>query len=123
VRVLDTNVLIYFLAGDPAVSEQLEAWREERETFLISTLVQTEVLSLPRLTQKDIEKIEGLLATMTVVPVDASVARLAAEFRRRYRVKLADAVIAATAFLQEAPLVTRNRRDFARVKEIEVEKV
>lgn len=122
-RALDTNVLIYFLAGDPAVSQQLEAWRNAHETLAVSALVQAELLSLPRLTEKEIERIEGLLATMTVVPVDPSVARLAAEFRRRYRLKLADAVIAATAFLRDAPLVTRNIRDFARVKEIEIERV
>lgn len=122
-RVLDTNVLIYFLAGELSVTRRLDAWRAEHETFLISTLAQAEVLSLPKLTSADIERIEGLLATMTLVPVDAPIARLAAEFRRRYRGELADAVIAATAFLRDAPLVTRNARDFAKVREIEVERI
>lgn len=122
-RVLDTNILIYFLGADPDVSRRLDTWRDAHETFAVSTLVQVELLSLPRLTPKEIERIDGLLATMTMVPVDTSVARLAAEFRRRYRVKLADAVVAATAFLQEAPLVTRNAKDFSRVKEIEVETI
>jgi len=120
VLALDTNVLIYFLGGNAAVSRQLDIWRSERQEFLVSTLVQTELLSLPHLTPKEIEQIESLLVTMTLVPVDVSVARLAAEFRRQYRLKLADAVIAATAFLRDAPLVTRNTDDFKRIKEIEV---
>lgn len=122
-RVLDTNVLIYYLAGELAVARRLDAWRAEHETFLISTLAQAEVLSLPKLSSADIERIEGFLATMTLVSVDSPVARLAAQFRRRYRVKLADAVIAATAFLRDAPLVSRNIKDFRRVKEIAVEQI
>ena len=122
-RVLDTNVLIYFLAGEPIVARRLDTWREAHETFLVSTLVQAEVLSLPKLTTRDVERIEGLLATMTLVPVDPPIARLAAEFRRRYRIQLADAVIAATAFLRDAPLVTRNIKDFAKVREIKLERI
>lgn len=122
-RALDTNVLIYFLAGDSLVTRRLDAWRAVRETFIISTLVQAEVLSLPRLTKADIERIEGLLGTMILVSVDTPVARLAAEFRRQYRVKLADAVIAATAFLRDASLVTRNTKDFRRIREIAVEQI
>lgn len=122
-RALDTNILIYFLEGNTTVASRLESWRDAHETFLVSALVEAEVLSLPRLTSSDIDRIKGLLETMTLVPVDSAVARLAAEFRRRYRVKLADAVVAATAFLRGAPLVTRNVKDFVRIKEIEVEKI
>lgn len=122
-RALDTNVLVYFLAGDLRVARRLDAWRAAHEMFLVSTLVQAEVLSLPKLTRQDIERIEGLLGTMTLVPVDAPVARLAAEFRRQYRAKLMDAIIAATAFLRDAPLVTRNVKDFRRIKEIAVEQI
>lgn len=122
-RALDTNTLIYFLSGDPDVSRALTAWREAHEVFVVSTLVQAELLSLPRLTAKDIERIEGLLGTMLLIPVDASVARLAAEFRRRYRVQLADAVIAATAFLRDVPLVTRNVKDFSRIQDIDVQEI
>ncbi len=89
----------------------------------MSTIVAAELLSLPSLTNKDTQRIEDLFTTMTIAGVDLSVARLAALFRRKYRVGLADAVIAATAFLRDCPVATRNVKDFARIREIEIEKV
>ena len=122
-RTLDTNALIYYLQGEPAVARKFSSWRRVKEEFVVSTIVQAELLSLPRLTDADRKEIEGLLATMLLVPVDAPVAELAAAFRRTYRVKLLDTIIAATAFLRDVPLVTRNVKDFSRIREIQVERI
>lgn len=122
-RVLDTNALVYYLEGEAAVVQCLDGLRAAHETLAISAIVEVELLSYARLTRTDRARIESFLAILVSVPLDSSVARVAAAFRRQYGLKLADAVISATAFLRDAPLITRNARDFAKVKEITVEKI
>jgi hypothetical protein len=51
-----------------------------------------------------------------LVPVDAAVANEAARIRREHGLKLPDALIAATALLGNASLMTANAKDFRRVE-------
>lgn len=67
--------------------------------------------------------LDGILATVTIVPVNSVIARAAGSIRRFHHIDLIDALIAATALQYQAPLVTRNVKDFARFKEITVEKL
>lgn len=60
----------------------------------------------------------ALLDVCHLVPVSAAVADEAARIRRETSLKLPDALIAATALLQSATLVTANGRDFRRVPEL-----
>lgn len=53
-----------------------------------------------------------LLAPFREVPVDRAVAELAGRLRRERGVRIADALIAATAVTQGLRLMTRNVRDF-----------
>ncbi len=50
---------------------------------------------------------------------DDFVAKQSTLFRRRYRISLPDAAIAATAYLCNAPLITRDRQ-LKKIKEITV---
>lgn len=121
-RVLDTNILIYYSEGDRFVNEKLERWRASGP-LLISTIVEAELLSGSQLTLPKIEALTQALQSFTIVPVDSIIAQTAASFRRTHRMKLFDALVAATAWQYQAPLVTRNVRDFAKIKEITVEKL
>lgn len=53
----------------------------------------------------------------TFVPVDRAVAGRGAEIRARYRLKLPDALIAATALVDDAScLVTRDKKMYAKIE-------
>ncbi len=65
--------------------------------------------------QRDESAVEALLKRMGELDVDRSIARRAGRIKRDAGLKIADALIAATALEHELPLVTRNRRHFARV--------
>ena len=58
---------------------------------------------------------EALLEDCEEVAVDASIARRAGRIKRRTGLKIADALIAATALEHNLPLLTRNLRHFERV--------
>jgi predicted nucleic acid-binding protein len=58
------------------------------------------------------EVIELFLRDFRVVDLTRQVARLAADIRRRRRIRLPDAVVWASARVEGAVLVTRNTKDF-----------
>lgn len=47
-----------------------------------------------------------------IIPLDLAVAETAVQLRREYRLRLPDAIIWATARVNDAALVTRNTKDF-----------
>lgn len=120
--VFDTNVFIYYLQNSPDVVQQIEQWLQQ-ETILTSSIVEAELLSWPKLILPDHIIILNILSTVRIIPVGSTIAQLAARFRRTYSVDLLDAFIAATAIIHHSPLVTRNTKDFAKIKELVVVKI
>lgn len=53
-----------------------------------------------------------LLNSVTEQPLTEEIIQSSAHLRRSFRLKLPDAIIAATALYHEVPLITRNVSDF-----------
>ena len=83
-------------------------------------MTRIEVLSHSSLSPSDIADWRALLASATEVLIGDSVIEEAARLRRTVKMKTPDAVIAATALLENAALVTRNAEDFRRVPGLKV---
>lgn len=64
---------------------------------------------------RDEPAVEALLERMGELGVDRTIARTAGRIKRDVGLKMADALIAATALEHQLPLMTRNRRHFQRV--------
>ena len=47
--VLDTNILVAYLKGEPEVVAALEQWRQEGRGLVVSSISLAEVLALPAL--------------------------------------------------------------------------
>jgi predicted nucleic acid-binding protein len=119
--VYDTNILIYYLAGELEVLPFFdEAFLDQHEVF-ISPIVRIELLSFSQLSSEEIEIIEGLLLQFGSVAVSREVEDLTIMIKRRCKIKLPDAVIAASALDQEACLVTRNAQDFKQITELTIQ--
>lgn len=112
---LDTNAIIYYLKGDEDSVRILNEIFSENLPLYVSALTETELFSFSRLTPRDVERIEGLIRTVAVIPVDSRIARIAGLLRRKYRLAIADSVIAATALFTGTTLLTRNIRDFKKI--------
>lgn len=114
--VFDSSTLILFLNDAlPIEAVDLLAAHVETGQVLISAIVRAEVLAWRHHSASSLEAAEALLDVCQLVPVNAAVADEAARIRRETGLKLPDALIAATALLQSAELVTANGRDFRRV--------
>jgi len=117
--LVDTNILIYHTQGDPRATSFIDN-RILHHSFNISILTKIEFLGWDKHTPDGFEKCKRLLEAATVYPVDELVAEKAVEIRRQGRVKLADAVIAATALSHGLQLATRNADDFKQIKGLQV---
>ena len=115
-HLIDTNILIDHLRGDPAANRLLQDVESGRAQATVSVITECEVLAAPVLTPQDERQVLRLLAVLPSVAVTSHVARLGAQLRRRYRLTIADALIAATALRSHATLVTRDVKDFRAIK-------
>jgi len=105
--LLDSNILIAYLKGEPSIIETLSRWRREARVLVISSISVAEVLALPVLTPSDIQIVTRFLRTFLSIPFDDRLAETAARLARFHRLRLPDAAIAATAIDHGMPLVTR----------------
>jgi predicted nucleic acid-binding protein len=110
-RVFDSNILIYHLndALPSSVLNNVESWITEGA--VISVMSRIEVLGYPQ-TADQLQQAMRLLAYFDEIPLHEPVVQRTITLRQQYRIRLPDALIAATALYLDFPLVTRNTRDF-----------
>ncbi len=91
-----------------------------QRAFNISILTKIEFLGWEKHTPEGFQKCEQLVKLANIYPVDEDIAEQAIGLRRRVKIKLADAVIAATALVNNLKLATRNMEDYKAVKQLEI---
>lgn len=118
---IDANIVIAYLWGDPKIIDTLSLWKEEGKPLFLSTVAETEILSFSGWTQKEqLETEQFIEGTFTSISFDRTLARIAAEIRRKAKIKFPDAAIAATAIFTRTPIVTRNERDFRKIPNLPI---
>ena len=117
---LDTNIIIYYLKEEKSAVDLMEKIFTENVAIYISTLTELELLSFSNLTPKEIEHIENFFKIVSIIPVDSRIARIGASLRRMYKIKTIDSVIAATALFTNSILITRNLKDFKKIKNLKL---
>lgn len=80
------------------------------------------MLSYPSLTEPEELKIRQFLQRISVIELDETLKNSAIEIRRKYRLKLMDAIICATALSLNSVLLS-NDTQLSRVKEITIDAV
>ena len=99
--VLDTNVVLYLLRGD--LTQPLDP-----ADYYVSVITEMELLSFPGLDRAGEAAIEEFLGAVTVVDLTPEIRRAAIALRARHGLKLPDAIIAATAQVLQAKLLTND---------------
>lgn len=117
--VLDTNIVISYLKEEKRIADWVEEQILKGVHLALSTMTVVELLGYPNLKPEEQFLIEQLLQSVLVVDVDISLAREASRIRRTMKLKAIDSVIAATAVLLHAPLVTHDIV-FKKIRDIEV---
>jgi len=113
--LLDTNILIYHAAGSQSTISFISDLIAQH-SINISILTKIEFLGWDKHTSEGFAKCKALIEFANIYAIDDNIANKTIELKRKSRIKLADAVIAATAIIHNLKLATRNVDDF---KEIE----
>lgn len=114
--LLDTNILIYMAqpGGESLQAQMVSA------SPAASLIARVEALGFQSITAGERERMDKVFAWVEVLPVDDAVADAAILLRQARRMKLGDALIAATALLYDLPLVTRNVDDFKHIAGLQI---
>lgn len=116
--LLDSNVLIYLTKGglDKHTEQAIRA--ATTSGFNISVISQIELLGFA-FPANDVKiRTEKLISQCTIFPLNDQVVEKTIELRQQYRVKLPDAIIAATAIVFGFTLLSRNDKDFSNINEL-----
>ena len=105
--VADSNILIDYLLGVGEAKRELARY----SGVTMSYMTWMEVMAGAR-PGEDERRTRAFLARYRVHPIDADVGERAVALRREHRIRLADAVIWATAQRLGLLFVTRNTKDF-----------
>lgn len=101
--VLDTNIVSYFLNGNRDVASFFNS-----PTVYISIVSELELLSDPKLTQGELDNLKNLLETLYIVEINQVIKEYTVELKKRFKIKLPDAIIAATSLFLGYKLVTSD---------------
>lgn len=117
--VFDTSILIEHLRGDRRATSLLQSVPNDER--LASVLARVELEGGMKSGER--AQVASLLSVLRLLPVTDAVARRAGELLRRYRrahsgIDLVDYVVAATAELNDARVVTLNVRHFPMLKNL-----
>lgn len=118
-KLFDTNTLIYFLAGTlptgPFNENAISTLKQVvREGYAVSFVSRIELFAR-ELSPREASTLLQLLTNAVILWADEEIAVEAIRVRRDHRLKLPDALIAATAIVHDLELISGNFHDFERV--------
>jgi len=118
-KIIDTSIFIDHLRNYQPATRWLIA--QNSDDVLFSAITETELVAGQANNDENRrEKLMRMLQQYTKVVVDNPLASLAGDIRRKYQILTPDAIIAASALLTHAELVTKNIKDFEKIKGLRV---
>ena len=108
--LLDTNVVIGLAQGPGAARDLLDASGAVPSTSAISQIARIELFSFPLLTAAEEVRLRQFIIPFDVLMLNEAIEQATIEFRRSKRLKLPDAIIAATANVHGLTLLTLDER-------------
>jgi len=112
--LLDTNSIIYALNS---------GFKFPRNNYFISVITEIELLSYHKLTLNEEDILKQALSNFENIILNDNIKNKTIKIRKKYNLKLPDSIIVATALIQNATLVTSDKKllnlDFLNVVELE----
>jgi predicted nucleic acid-binding protein len=124
--LMDSAPIIYVLDAHPVLGPRFrslfEAHANGRVRFAVTTMTVAEVLTGPLKSANEAlaHRYRGILESWQPITLDVDIAESAARLRASLRLKLADAVQAASALAINAAALVTHDRDFSRVHSLRI---
>ena len=112
----DTNTVIYYLQRQfPSAAEKFMDNLLLAAPPCISAITEIELLCWKTATEKDWEVLRNFINEVLVIELERPIKLKTADIRQQHKIKLPDAIIAATALVYGLTLITRNTKDFENI--------
>ena len=115
--LFDTNILIYHLNGQLNETGTALLKQGLSGQGAYSIISRIEVLGFEQSEAADLQA-KRILSRLIELPLTSQIAERTIILRKHLKIKIPDAIIAATALEYSLQLVTRNQDDFARIKNL-----
>jgi predicted nucleic acid-binding protein len=112
--LLDSNVVIEFCNAKLPLS--FKTFIRDHE-ISISVITRIEIFSSSKIPDSEVINLNNFVSICTVFDhIDKEIIEKTIEIRQKYKTDLPDAIIAATAIIHRLELITRNTKDFDKIK-------
>lgn len=118
--LIDTNISIYYFGSILSEGSMTILDSLFKRKYYLSVINRIELLGFSNLTENEFNSIETYVRSSTMLDLDEAVILETIRIRREYRVKLPDAIIAATCLVNGCCQVTKNKKDFDKIKGLEL---
>jgi predicted nucleic acid-binding protein len=102
--LVDTNLIILGIGGNHQVRELLED-----HSLFISVITEIELLSIPFNNSQDEKLMRSFISNCFTIDLDSEVKQQTIAIRKKSKVKLPDAIIAASSIVKKLPLFTADK--------------
>ena len=109
----DTNTVIYYLQEQfsPSAEKFIDELLSDSQPA-ISAITEIELLCWKTSSDQDLELIRRFINDSFVIELERPIKLKTADIRKQHKIKLPDAIIAASASIYDFTLLTRNTKDF-----------
>ena len=102
--LVDTNIILYLLTGSDTLQNLLQG-----KDIYLSFITELELIGFKEITSEQEKQISELLVDCSIIPMNKLIKEKYVELRKKYRLKLADAIIAASAIVFDMPIITADK--------------
>jgi predicted nucleic acid-binding protein len=109
--LVDTNIIVYYQEGNPSLEPYVD------DLFSISEISVIELLGIKEIESKMLDIRQRMISRCHVFYLDNLIRKTTIELKQKYHLKIPDAIIAATAIVNNLTLLTADK-DFKKIKEV-----
>jgi len=103
--LVDTNIISYLLDGSDTLEEVLQG-----KDIYLSFITELELIVFKDRTPQQERQITDLISDCSIISMNSLIKDKYVQVRKKHSLKLADAVIAATALAFDMPLITADQQ-------------
>jgi hypothetical protein len=107
--LIDTNAVIDFCNGSLPEKGKMLLLNILPEISIITNI---ELFSTKNISESEMNLLHKFITFSTIYPVDSKLIAETVRIRQNHKIKLPDAIIAATALVYNCTIITRNTKDF-----------
>lgn len=117
--LIDTNIGIYLMNG--SLNSNALRFIEPiiDDTYHLSVITKIELLGFAFADATNLSNTREFVNDSIVISLTDAIVEQTIQLRQRYKMKLPDAVIAATAIVHNFTLISRNDKDFSNINELQ----